>query len=94
MTMKQMAQMALDIQNACNLSGVARSFAEVTAAMRQAPHNFDTATCNCHPVTVLFVDKLNSLCGMTTMDILAIYRECERLAGTDGTIVTGSDGRD
>ena len=60
MTLREMAQKALDVQDACNLSGVAATFAEVTSAMR-GKHNMDTPTCNRHPISVLFIDKMASL---------------------------------
>lgn len=53
MTIKQMAQMAIDVQSAVNLSGVVRSFHEITTTMRNE-HGMDTPTCNHHPVCVMF----------------------------------------
>lgn len=47
MTIKQMAQSALDVQSACNLSGVVYSFANIVKSMRES--GMDTPTCNTHP---------------------------------------------
>jgi hypothetical protein len=52
-------KIALDIQNACNLSGVVRMFAEMVQEMRAS--GMDTKECNEHPLTRLFVSKLYHL---------------------------------
>lgn len=85
MTLREMAQKALDVQNGSNLSGVVHSFAEITAAMRAEPHNFDTPTCNTHPVCLLFADKIFDLTGAhpggSYADAVGFaWRDCEQLA--------------
>lgn len=67
MTIQQMAQQAIDVQNACNLSGIVRTFAEITSAMR-TEHGMDTPTCNRHPVCVLFAHKIADLVGVQTAE--------------------------
>ncbi len=64
MTYQQAAQMALDCQDASNLSGVAKSFAgPVMDALwdeaRRTGHGTDWI--NQHPIVTLFLDKLASL---------------------------------
>jgi hypothetical protein len=81
MTEKQMAQMALDVQSACNLSGVVRSFAEVTMALRKA--GIHTESCNQHPVSQLFAAHIIDLTRMGIADHEAYHRaytECKRMA--------------
>lgn len=63
MTIQQMAQFALSVQNACNLSGVVRAFGEITDSMR-IEHKMDTHTCNYHPVSQLFACKIADLAGV------------------------------
>lgn len=82
MTIQQMAQAALAVQSACNLSGVARSFAEITSAMR-TEHRMDTPTCNAHPVSRLFAEQIAHLTGAGMGDFDSYTRahaDCERLA--------------
>ena len=84
MTIQQMAQLAIDVQNACNLSGIVRTFAEITSAMRME-HHFDTVMCNRHPVCVLFAFKMADMTGidMAEQGVSAAgvaMAECERLA--------------
>lgn len=63
MTYKQAAQAALDVQDACNLSGVLFSFAEVMQFLCDEAHakNMGTKWKNHHPIVTLFVDKLADL---------------------------------
>lgn len=67
MTIKEMAQKALDVQSASNLSGVVRSFHEITTAMRME-HGMDTPTCNQHPIARLFAAHLIDLTRMGIAD--------------------------
>jgi len=54
-------QRAIDVQDACNLSGVVHSLAEVLPRIRE--DNPGTAHVNRHPIVVLYVSKLSSLSG-------------------------------
>lgn len=65
-TMKELAQMALDVQDACNLSGVVHSFSEVMRELRarlqeELGDKFSTDKLNRHHVCVLFSSKIASL---------------------------------
>jgi hypothetical protein len=65
-TMQELYQSALDVQNACNLSGVLYTFANVVAELRTHLHhevgtNFSTSMLNTHPIVVLFSNKITSL---------------------------------
>jgi hypothetical protein len=81
MTIKEAAQMALDVQDACNLSGVVHSFAEVVTALRNSPECTGTDWVNEHPIVTLFLDKLSSLNNYTsTLGYIAAYEKVEKLA--------------
>lgn len=83
MTLKQAAQSALDVQTACNLSGVARSFAEVMAALRALPECTGTDWANRHPVARLYAEQIVHLTGAGMGDAdsyIHAYDECTRLA--------------
>lgn len=58
-TLKELAAEALDIQNACNLCGLAQRFAQVQIELGQYTDGTDAR--NTHPVTRLWLDKMNSL---------------------------------
>lgn len=64
MTLQQAAQTALDVQDACNLSGVVRSFHTIVMEVlwpeaRKLGKGTDWV--NQHPIVSLFLDKLASL---------------------------------
>jgi len=62
-TIKQLAKEALDAQNACNLCGVAQSFAK--AMINLGAHcPSGTTERNTHPITIVWLDKMNSLAGI------------------------------
>jgi hypothetical protein len=81
MTMKSAAQTAIDVQSACNLSGVARSFAEITAFLRES--GLDTPTTNTHPICRLFAEQISHLthAGMGDAESYSrAYDACKVLA--------------
>lgn len=82
-TLHDAARDALQVQDACNLSGVARAFVRAIDAVRGAGVT-DTDAVRRHPVAVLFAHKLASLAGIEPMDCESEYRratlECEALA--------------
>lgn len=55
---------ALDVQDACNLSGVVHQFSEDVAALWKEG-GADTGYVNRHPVVQLYLEKLCQLAGMT-----------------------------
>lgn len=79
MTLKEMAQSALDVQTACNLSGVARSFAEVMSALRASADCTGTEWANTHPVARLYAEQIAHLSGAGPGDpstYSAAYDKC------------------
>lgn len=61
---KELAKEALDIQNACNLSGLVYAFAAIIKEIRCRLNDEgvnSTDIINTHPICILFTDKLASL---------------------------------
>jgi hypothetical protein len=63
MTYQETAQQALDVQDACNLSGVVHAFSRaMTVIWSEADKQHKgTEWVNTHPIVTLFIDKLASL---------------------------------
>jgi hypothetical protein len=80
-TLKQLAQDALNVQNACNLCGVAQAFAQVMIDLGE--HTKGTDERNTHPVAILWADKIAHLTGtqqMGLLDVMRAYDVCNDLA--------------
>lgn len=78
-TLKQLAQDALDVQNACNLSGVVKGFDRAIADLKSQLGS----DINHHPIVLLWLDKIASLTGTQANDICAMskaYDIVEQLA--------------
>jgi hypothetical protein len=63
---RAMAEEALGVQNACNLSGVVHSFSTIITEVRtrlEAEGKGGTDAVNTHPVCILFADKVAHLTG-------------------------------
>jgi hypothetical protein len=63
-TINQLAQVAIDVQDACNLTGVIYSFSECMSDLRllaRAEGWEGTDKLNRHPIAVLFSSKIASL---------------------------------
>ncbi len=80
-TLPQLAQEALAVQDASNLSGVARSFVKVIDAVRKiSPTNNDWKR---HPIIKLWVDKLASLTDVQgDWDSSTAYQAVEEMSRT------------
>lgn len=62
-TLKKLAQEALDVQDASNLSGIVHSFAEALTNLRQLDPKLSTQDVNRHPIALLYASKITSLTG-------------------------------
>ena len=76
-------QAALDVQDACNLSGIVRAWAveidKLNAYARE--NNKGTEFVNGHPINKLFANKVADLCcAVTFTEYLAAYDTCKELA--------------
>lgn len=87
-TIAQCAKLAIEVQDACNLSGVVRSFAQITETLwdeaRKQGHGTDWV--NQHPVSKLFADKISSLARVqeNLSAYLQAFDECRTLAEQSG----------
>lgn len=89
-TMSELAREALDVQNACNLSGVVHSFSRAITRLRallDADGKGGTTAVNGHPICVVWADKIASLAndGAAQLDLergsfLACYDTVCKLA--------------
>jgi len=82
MTIKQLAQQAIDVQNASNLSGVVNGFASVVQHLKNAGVQHPRL----HPVARLWASKIHDLCGMGLSDgkvYVKVYDACLALAGQE-----------
>ena len=62
--MKELAKDAINVQDACNLSGVVHSFSKIIGELREIARLEGwegTDKINRHPVCILFADKIASL---------------------------------
>ena len=66
-TLTELAQESLDVQNACNLSGVVHSFAQAISRLREVQPNRGTEFYNRHPISLLFADKVASLTNLNSI---------------------------
>lgn len=74
-------QSALDVQGACNLSGVVFSFARIM--QRICNTNCGTDARNHHPIAVLFAEQIHALTGYS-QGYAEAYAACEENAKTEG----------
>jgi hypothetical protein len=82
-TLKQLAQEALNVQDACNLRGVLRSFHEASVTLGRLPECTGTEWVNTHPIMMLYADKVASLTGMQGDDGSSwgvAYDDCKALS--------------
>ena len=79
-TLKELAEEALAVQDACNLSGVAQTFARVMRDLCELAPGTDAR--NTHPIAVLWADKIAHLTGTQSMNdrVAEAYIECHSLS--------------
>lgn len=90
-TEAQLAREALDVQDACNLAGVAHSFSRVITDLCAVARERGEGTewVNTHPVSVLFSDKIASLSHSSLSEVFNhAYLACQDLARGNETIDT------
>lgn len=86
-TMKQLANDAIHVQDACNLIAVANSFATVTKDVRdrlsESGQECGTDAVRNHPIVRLWASKIIEMTGMGLPDMERFsdaYFECESIA--------------
>lgn len=86
-TINQAAAAAIQVQSACNLSGVVRSYAEALAILLRQPDCTGSEWVARHPVSVLFavqVAWLTGIAGESHADgYSAAYAACVALASAE-----------
>lgn len=80
-TLKELARDALNVQNACNLSGVVISFAQVIRDLKDNLPNAGSDEINQHPIIKIWVDKLASLTGLEQGVLIKEYQIVSNIAG-------------
>jgi len=79
------AKAALEVQDACNLSGVVRIFDQVLQTHLWPASNSQgkgTQWVNEHPVSKLFADKISSLARFVEADYQSLFKEVKTMAET------------
>jgi hypothetical protein len=65
-TLNELTVEALEIQSACNLCGLAQRFAQVQIELGEYCNG--TTERNQHPITRMWLDKMNSLAGIQAFE--------------------------
>ncbi len=82
-TMKQLAQEALDVQDAVNLSGLVHGWSRSISDLRALLPNVGTDAINQHPVNKMWASKVHDLARMGLGDMMELskaYDACKALA--------------
>lgn len=77
-------RIALQVQDACNLSGVVHSFSAIMEKLSKeaCDKGYGTDWKNTHPISILFASKIGSLTGCeTNLKFQEAYDKCQRMAG-------------
>ena len=81
-TIAELAREACAVQDACNISGVARGFVRVLDELRAHPDCTGNDWLHAHPVTRAWADKLASLAGVQVSSVaMNAHGHCAKLAG-------------
>lgn len=91
-TLAELAREALAVQDACNLCAVAQGFAR--AMLDLAEHTSGTDERNCHPIAVVWADKIAHLTHTQySWDSMTTYGEVHDLAKSDRQPKPGRNAR-
>lgn len=79
-TIKELAQEAINVQDACNLCGVAQAFARAMVDLGE--HTSGTDERNNHPIARVWADKIAHLAGTQLNEpaIVRAHADVDRLA--------------
>jgi hypothetical protein len=81
--MQELAQEAINIQNACNLGGLVHSWSRSMGDLQRLLREQGTCAVNEHPISKLWASKIHELTEMGMSDYGAFskaYAECKKLA--------------
>jgi len=75
-SLQECAKVANEVQNACNLSGVAITFVNVLTYLWKYAHENSKGTdwVNTHPIVIVFLDKMSSLAGIQELGNSKVFR--------------------
>ena len=76
-SMKELAKEALQVQDACNLCGVAQGFARCMSDLLK--HDLGTDAANKHPIAMLWADKIAHLTGTQSLGNEAVMQAYTRV---------------
>ena len=86
-TIKELAQEAIGVQDACNLSGLVHGWSKAITELREQCPGAGTDTINTHPINVMWASKCRDLafgkedfCDETQRQFEHAYVACKRLA--------------
>ena len=82
-SLKELAKEAIEVQDACNLSGVIHAWDRAVVELRQLIPNQDTDFYNTHPINQMYASKVHDLTqmGLSDYDSFAgAYHDCKNLA--------------
>lgn len=82
-TLEQLAEEAILVQDACNLSGVIHAWSRAISRLRQLT-NLGTDDLNTHPINVMWASKVGSLTRIGEGDYQKFsdaYDYCKNLVG-------------
>ena len=77
--LRRLAQEALRVQDACNLSGVVLGFSRAMTELRVIEPDKGTAFYNTHPICVIWADKVSQLTGTQSVGHTAVLRAFEEV---------------
>lgn len=81
---REVAQQAIQVQDACNLTGVLNSMLDCARKLKELPECQTTMSLNMHPAMQLFADKVYSLTnpsGYERQECFGdAYRRCQELS--------------
>ncbi|OHD23790.1 MAG: hypothetical protein A2Y38_17010 [Spirochaetes bacterium GWB1_59_5] len=82
-TIRELAREALQVQSACNPSGVLRSWMRAMTTLQSLSSNSGTTWLRQHPVMVAYADKMASLCGVQSLSsdsaIWSAFKQLEQM---------------
>lgn len=84
-TLQDLAREALEVQDACNLSGVVHAFSRAITELREILRNdgiVDTGAINQHPICKMWASKIHDLARMGLSDherFRVAYEACEEI---------------
>jgi hypothetical protein len=83
-TLAQLATEALQVQDACNLSGVVHAWSRSIRRLREIRPELGTDAINKHPINVMFSDKVGHLTNSENGSWCAdAWQECVAMSNTD-----------